>query len=125
MFLNPRSRIVAKKKSAGINMASEIRNILTESPELSGAQVVQELKSRFPKEKINEGSAKVAFSNARRIMGIGGKRKKAVRKRRPAARPETTVNMNALQAARKYINEVGDVQVARAALEQLVRLQVD
>ena len=70
--------------------------------------------------KINENSFSVAFYSARKKLGIasgngrGGKR--VVKKRlpsAPAARP--TVDLATLQAAAKFLDEVGNADVAIVA----------
>jgi hypothetical protein len=49
-----------------------------------------------------------------------------VKRRKPSARGRAngTVDMAALQAARKYVAEVGDVDAALEAVRQLKTLQV-
>ncbi|MBX3437019.1 MAG: hypothetical protein KF861_05985 [Planctomycetaceae bacterium] len=122
---------MAKKTSARSGefvMARELRNILSESRDLSGKQALSVLKERFPKEKINENSFGVAFSGARRALGISKGRKK-VRIRKPGAGPArstavVTVDIETLQAARRYLTQVGDAERAISAIKQLQTLQI-
>ena len=122
---------MAKKKSAsGFNMAAEIRSLLEQNRALSGKEVYLALKKKFPRQKINESSCGVAFSNARKKLGIvPGKKsrrrsakKKVVRKRVPAAVP--VLNLSTLQAAAKYVAEVGNVEKAIEAVRQIRSLQI-
>ncbi len=120
---------MAKKKAAGqINMAEEIRNLLKENRKLSGKEVVSALKKKFPKQKINEGSCGVAFSTARKKLGLSTgrpkKRKGAVKKvmrRKPAS---VSVDLAALEAAAKFLSKAGSEEQAIAAIRQLRSLQV-
>jgi hypothetical protein len=120
---------MAKKKSAsGFNMAAEIRGLLNGNRDLAGREVYATLKKKFPKEDINESSCGVAFSGARKKLGIsqrrrGKKRKTAVVKMKPAA-AALKVDLNALQAAAKFVSEVGNSEKAIAAIRQLRSLQI-
>lgn len=117
---------MAKKgKRSGFNMSATVREILQENPKLTGKEVEAEIKKRHPKQKVNSNSLNVAFSTARKKLGIT-KGKKSVRKRRPSARQAATgtLDMSALQAAKKYVADVGDVETALEAVRQLKTLQV-
>ena len=122
---------MAKKKSAsGFNMAAVIRGILEKDKSLSGKEVYAALKKKFPRQKINESSCGVAFSGARKQLGISpkrGKKRKAAKtsvvKMKPAA-TATTVDLTSLQAAAKFVSEVGDADKAIAAIRQLRSLQI-
>ena len=122
---------MAKKKSAsGFNMAAEIRGLLEGDKSLSGPEVYKALKKNFPRQKINESSCGVAFSGARQKLGISpkrGKKRKAAKtsvvKMKPAA-TATTVDLTSLQAAAKFVSEVGDADKAIAAIRQLRSLQI-
>lgn len=120
---------MAKKRAAGgINMAAEIRSILRENRSLSGNDVVAALKKKFPNETINESSAGVAFSNARRKLGIKPKRRRGpgkrtvVQKRVPKAAPK--VDFATLQAAAKFVSEIGNADKAIEAVRQVRSLQI-
>lgn len=115
-------------------MSAAIRDLLTANPNLKGREVVDELKKQYPNERINSNSAHVAFSTARRTLGISGGAKKSVRRRKPgkgAARRPTaaagtaTVNLAHLKAARKFVAEIGNVRDAVVAVQQLEALQIE
>lgn len=132
---------MAKKAgSSDFNMSAEIRNLLAENKDMTGREVVNALRERFPKQSINEGSASVAFANARRKLGIN-----TVRKKRPvgkgakaATRPWTAVAKPAASAAApaaagmellsaaKHLLKVcgGDAALAASAIKQLAALQI-
>lgn len=108
-------------------MSAAVRDVLRENPQLSGKEVEAEVKKQNPGQKINSSSLNVAFSNARKQLGIVKGKKRSVKRRRPsagAARSTASVDMGALQAARKYVSEVGDVDVALEAVRQLKTLQI-
>ena len=120
---------MAKKKAAGqINMAEEIRNLLKENGKLSGKEVVSALKKKFPKQKINKASCGVAFSTARKQLGLSKgrpkKRKggaKKVMRKKPAA---VSVDLAALGVAAQFVSKAGSEEQALAAIRQLRALQV-
>lgn len=120
---------MAKKgtRKGGFNMSATIRDILQENPNLSGKEVEAELKKRHPGQKLNPNSLSVAFSAARQKLGIT-KKKRSVRRRKPAAggaaRNPQALDMSTLQAARRFVAEVGDVDRAVEAVRQLGTLQV-
>jgi shikimate kinase len=120
---------MAKKKSrrGGFNMSQAVRDVLKENPKLTGKEVEAEVRQRHPGQKINSSSLNVAFSNARKQLGIVKGKKRSVKRRRPSAggvRSNAAVDMGALQAARKYVSEVGDVDAALEAVRQLKTLQI-
>lgn len=132
---------MAKKKSAAtFNMSEELRTILTANPELSGREAIEALQRKHPGAAINEGSAMQAFSSARKKLGIvtgrGAKKKKKTKKttaRQAAATrpgpqsPRATgqrVNIAHLEAAAKFLSEVGDSSTAAEAIRQVQKLQV-
>jgi hypothetical protein len=123
---------MAKKKTAsGFNMAAEVRNLLTEDRTLSGRQVYETLKKKFPKQSINESSCGVAFSAARKKLGISkGRGKKKARKSNGtvAATKKSTAtqaaDLTTLQLATKFVSEVGDTEKAITAIRQLRSLQI-
>jgi hypothetical protein len=111
-------------------MAAEIRGLLERNKSLSGPEVYKALKKKFPRQKINEGSCGVAVSDARQKLGIApkrGKKRKAAKtsvvKMKPAA-TALTVDLTSLQAAAKFVSEVGDADKAIAAIRQLRSLQI-
>lgn len=119
---------MAKKRAGGINMAGEIRELLRGDRTLTGTQIVAALKDKFPKESINENSAGVALYNARKTLGIKSKRRRrsgkktTVQKRVPAAAPK--VNLASLQAAAKFVAEMGNADKALEAVRQIKTLQI-
>ncbi|WP_437227734.1 hypothetical protein SH661x_000527 [Planctomicrobium sp. SH661] len=123
---------MAKKKSARgeFNMSQEIRALLQENPGLSSREVFEQLQARFPEQTVNRNSCNVAFSHARRRLGIGGRSKKAVKIRRPSARAAApaasgdSVNIGLLKAARKFLSEAGSSAAAISAIQQVEALQL-
>ena len=89
------------------------------------------LKKKFPRQSINESSCGVGFSAARKKLGISqtraGKKRKAakktVRRMKPAA-AALAVDLTTLQAAAKFVSEVGDAEKGIAAIRQLRSLQI-
>jgi hypothetical protein len=120
---------MAKKgtRKGSFNMSAAIRDVLGENPKLSAKEVEAELKKRHPREKLNSSSLSVAFSQARQKLGIT-KKERTVRRRKPgtggAARRSQALDMSTLQAARRFVAEVGDVDQAVEAVRQLRGLQV-
>ena len=125
---------MAGKKSAGeFNMAAEIRKLLRQSRSLSAREAMEALKMNFPGQTINSNSYGVAYYGARKALGIKSKRRrskkktegtsKLVRKRVPAKTVQAA-DLNALQAAAKYVSEVGDASKAIEAIRQLHALQI-
>ncbi len=121
-----------KKKSSGFNMAAEIRGVLEGDRKLSGKEVLAILKKKHPKHKFNDNSFGVAFYGARNKMGITSKRgtakkrtgaKKTVIKKTPVA-AGTTVDIETLQRAAKFVSEIGDAENAIEAVRQLRTLQI-
>jgi hypothetical protein len=122
---------MAKKKTvrrSDFNLSAEVREIVRKNRKFTGKDALKALKAKFPKQSINENSFGVAYSGARKQLGLIKGRK--VRRRKPAARSTSkkalsqSVDMSALQAARKYLAEVGDADAAIAAIKQLQSLQI-
>ena len=122
---------MAKKKAAsGFVMAVEIRALLRQNRSLTGKEVYEGLKQKFPSESINENSCGVAFSGARRALKIksGVRRrkkaagKKVVLKQLPKAPPR--ISLSKLQAAAKFVKDVGDVDAAIEAIRQVRTVQI-
>ena len=121
---------MAKRKSTrrgDFNMSAEVRQILTDDPKLTGKEALAALKKKFPNQKLNENSFGVAYSTARRKLGISKSRK--VRRRKPVAgrrrqAAPTAIDIATLQAARKFLAEVGDADVAIDAIKQVQALQL-
>ncbi|WP_437201627.1 hypothetical protein [Planctomicrobium sp. SH664] len=123
---------MAKKKAVRgeFNMSAEIRALLKETPSMSSRDVFEELQKRFPGQTINRNSCNVAFSHARRKMGLRPGRSRSVKVRRPGAkavaapRGGEAVDFTLLKAARKFMAEAGSAQAAINALQQLEALQI-
>ena len=113
---------MAKKKAArgDFVMSAEIRNLLKEDRSLKGREVVELLKKKFPGQKINENSANVAFSNARKQLGITGDSGSGKKGRGG----KDLGDFSDLQAAREFVEKVGDPQAAIDAVKMLEKLQV-
>ncbi len=111
---------MAKKQSGPFVMSKEIMNLVRKHPDLKGREVIELLKKQFPKAGINEKSAAVAFSNARKALGIG---KSNTRTSSPR-KANGSSDVAALKAAREFVNSVGDTKSALAAIQQLEDLQL-
>jgi len=124
---------MAKKKSARgeFNMSQEIRTLLEADPKQSSRDIFEQLKAKFPDRTINQNSCNVAFSHARRRLGIrGGGKKRAVKVQRPSAQVATTsssegVNIGLLKLARKFLSEAGSSSAAISAIQQVEALQLN
>jgi len=117
---------MAKKKSktADFNMSEAIREILTENPKVSCKEASAAVMAKHPTAKINDSSFMVAFYTSRKKLGIGSSRgKKGVKKSaKPAARK--AVDLAMLQAAAKFLSEVGGADAALEAIKQVQAVQV-
>lgn len=125
---------MAKKKAArdGFNMAQAIRDELTANNSLTLKECLAAVQAKYPDQPINPNSFGVAFSNQRAKLGLKSRRgrRKMVRRRKPGpGRPPLAavsrpVNLEHLQAARKFVAEIGDADTAIAAVRQLATLQI-
>ncbi len=118
---------MAKKKSkaADFNMSEAIRECLTENPKISCKEASAAVLAKHPTAKINDSSFTVAFYTSRKKLGIGSSRggKKVGKKAaRPAARK--TVDLAMMQAAAKFLSEVGGADAALEAIKQVQAVQV-
>lgn len=119
-----------KRASRGFNMAAAIRDVLTETPKLSGREVREAVQKQYPDQEINEKSFGVAFSNARRKLGIKGRGgRKVIRRAKPGVARATVsvaggVNFDLLQSARKLLEVAGNADTAITAIKQLQALQI-
>ena len=120
---------MAKKRASGFNMSAEIRKLLRTKRTMTGREVYNALVENFPQQKINENSCLVAFSKSRIRMGLKKKAvkkksvtRKVVKRRRPSA--VTAVDLNALQAAAKFVAQIGSADKAIAAIKQLQSVQI-
>ncbi len=119
---------MAKKKANNdFNMSAEIRKLLRARRTITGREVYNAIVENFPDQKINENSCLVGFSKARMRLGLKKKRvkktsveRKIVKRRRPSA----AVDLNALQAAAKFVAQIGSADKAIAAVRQLQSVQI-
>ncbi len=117
---------MAKKKANNdFNMSAEIRNLLRANRTIMDREVYDTLVKNFPNQNINKNSCSVAFYKNRTKKA--GKKKsvarKVVKKKRPSA-AVTAVDLNALQAAAKFVAQIGDSDKAIAAIKQLESVQI-
>ncbi len=112
------------RRSSGFVMSAVIRDVLEKNPGFTGRQCREAIEQAYPNEKINPNSFGVAFSNARKKLGIStGRRRKSVRRRTPSA-ASTRVNLETLRAARDLLAVAKDADTAVAAIKQLQSLQI-
>jgi hypothetical protein len=116
-------------------MAAAIRSVLESNPEISLRDCREEVKRQHPDREIKDTSFGVAFSNQRAKLGLAPRRggRKSVRRRKPGTLPAAAgvrptgvgLNLDVLQAARKYVAAVGDSEQAISAIRQLQTLQLN
>jgi hypothetical protein len=113
---------MAKKKAGGQSLSQHIRDYLASNPDSTPNQIVAGLKEQGI--KVSTGLA----SNVKYTSGPGGRKrgrrkgaKRTVRRRRPGAQ---TMDISVLKAAAKYVEQVGDVDMALEAVKQVQALQV-
>ena len=118
-----------KKPQAEFKMSAVIREILAASPKLSSKEASEAVVAKYPEATINKNSFSVAFYTARKKLGIGssGGGKKSIKKvgkklGRPASRQ--TVDLAMMQAAAKFLSEVGGAEAAMEAIKQVQAVQV-
>jgi hypothetical protein len=128
---------MAKRRAGrgGFNMAEAIREQLKANPDASLKECLAAVEAAHPEVKVNANSFGVAFSNQRRKLGLKPRRRgRVVRRRKPgmAAGPVRAVavssgglNMELLQAARKFVAVAGDADTAVAAVRALALLQIN
>lgn len=125
---------MAKRKASRgeFNMSQAIREQLSANRKLSLRECREAVEAAHPGVAINQNSFGVAFSNQRRKLGIKpGRRGRRVRVMKPGAAGAGAargagkpVKMEHLQAARKYMAEVGNAETAIAAVRALAQLQI-
>ena len=127
---NGDKNMAEKKVISDFNMAAEIRKLLRGKRSMMGREVYDALVENFPNQNINKDSCLVAFSKNRVQMGLAKKvvkkksvAKKVVKKNRPSA-AVTAVNLTSLQAAAKFVAQIGDSDKAIAAIKQLESVQI-
>ncbi len=116
---------MAKKKANNdFNMSAEIRNLLRANWTMTGSEVYNALVEKFPEQIINKNSCLVAvYKNKNRTKKVG-KKKSVARKVVKKKRPSVAVDINALQAAAKFVAQIGDSDKAIAAIKQLESVQI-
>jgi hypothetical protein len=115
---------MAKK---GFNLSAEVRELVKSDNELTGPEVYQTLSKKS--RGINQNSCAVAFSKARRELGLTKKKTGGKRISKKVAKPRTagstdTVSRSALHSARELLSHTNwDVQLATDILEEVQALQ--
>lgn len=115
------------KKAASIdfNMAEAIRECLTENPKAGSREVAEAIQAKYPSAKINKNSFSVAFYTGRKKMGLGGSgRRGRFARRIGRGGGGGSVNLAKLQAAAKFLSEVGGAEAAMEAIKQVQAVQV-
>ncbi len=119
------------KKKARTNLSQSIRDYLQANPDATPNQIVEALAKKGVKVspglasniKYTSGlSAKKKTGKKKRTTGRKKGTKRTVVRKRPIAQ---TVDLSALQAAAKFVAEVGDAEAAIAAVRQMQSLQID
>ena len=111
-------------KKSQFNMSAEIRALLKEKQQLTGPELYAKLSQKNPSQKINKNSFGVAFSTARRKLGISRKRRPSVKGKRitrRVAKPSSDfVSLSALRSARDLLTHTkGDVSMATTVLREV------
>jgi hypothetical protein len=115
---------MAKK---AFNLSAEVRALVKSNNELTGKEVYQTLSKKS--RGINQNSCAVAFSKARRELGLTKKKTGGKRISKKVAKPRTavatdTVSFLALRSARELLSHTnGDVRLATAILKEIQALQ--
>ena len=120
---------MAKKPAAvDFNMTETIRDLLTENPKLGPKEVTDAILAKYPGVKINKNSFSVAVYTGRKKLGIGSTsgrgRKVGVRKSVSVSAVRPKVDLAKLQAAAKFLSEVGGAEAAIEAIKQVQAVQV-
>lgn len=119
---------MAKKAAdADFNMSETIREMLKANPKASSREVADAIVAKHPGLKINKNSFSVAFYTCRKKMGIGSSRRGGGRKfgtRKSAAGTRGSADFAMLQAAAKFLSEVGGAEAAIEAIKQVQAVQV-
>lgn len=117
------------KKAANVefNMSETIRELLKANPKANSKEVADAIVAKYPGTKINKNSFSVAFYTCRKKMGIGSSRRGGGRKfgaRKSASASRGSADFAMLQAAAKFLNEVGGADAAIEAIKQVQAVQV-
>ena len=121
------------------NMADSIRKLVAKNKNATGPEIVAKLKAENPGVEVNEASAQVAVSNARKKLGLtapASKGKSSKPKAKPAAAKSTaqkaparrtakttasegTIDVSLLRRAQSFVSEAGGIEQATAAIADL------
>ena len=107
---------MAKKKS-GVNKSQSIRDHLQANPSDMPKQIIAAL----AKQGINVSNGLVSHIKYTKKTGKPKGAKRTVKRKLPGAQ---TVDLAALQAAAKFVAQVGDAETAVAAVKQVQSLQI-
>lgn len=123
---------MAKKKAVrtDFNMSEAIRQLLTENPAQSSREIYDALSANYPDQTINRNSCNVAFSHARRKLGLQKGAVKKVVKRKPSTSASVStshsgLNYSVLQSAKDLLKHAGSAEAAIEAIQQLESLQLN
>jgi hypothetical protein len=119
--------MMAKKAAnAEFNMAEAIRDVLTANPKVSSREAVDAIQSKYPSAKINRNSFSVAFYTGRKKLGMGssGRRGRIGRRVGRGGGASHNVNVAKLQAAARFLSEVGSAEAAMEAIKLVQAIQV-
>jgi len=106
------------------NLATEVRRIVTKNPELKTPQVLERLQKKYSDREFNKGSLVVAFSFARKQLGIGRGEAPQKNGRQPAATVTPPLPAyDALLTAKKLLQDTGSLEAAAEILNIVDRLQ--
>ena len=122
---------MAKKTAAApeFNMSELIRSVLTANPKANTKEVKEAVLAKHPTVKINDNSFAVAYYNAKKKLFGPARPKSKSSKKNPITQKTTSVarpavDLATLQAAAKFLGEVGNAEAALAAIKQVQGLQV-
>lgn len=115
-----------KAANSDFNMSEAIREILTATPNVSAAEATEVILAKYPGTKLNKNSFSVAFYTGRKKLGIGSasSRRKRVGLKKSKSMAGANVDLAMLQAAAKFLSEVGGAEAAIEAIKQVQAVQV-
>lgn len=114
-----------KSASSDFNMAEAIREIFAANPTATSAEAIEAITAKYKKVKVNKNSFSVAFYTTRKKLGLGGSRRGrrfSAGKRRAVSNQRT--DFANLQAAARFISEVGGTEAAVEAINLVQAVQV-
>ncbi len=111
-----------KKSQSQFNMSALIREVLTGTPQMSSAQMIEEIQRRHPGVKINKNSFSVAFYTARQRLGRGRRRaNRHVSARRAAS---GKCDLNVMRSAADFLRNAGGYDKGLEALKMVQAVQL-